>query len=143
MMEIYHPRNTLAPMPQPHTVTTRLVPYHKAPYWCTLLYPVVVVTSMHQCCGTLCLQYCRISQMHPGKLPTHCLLEDDSGFSELVSQPSSSMLQMSEVSPGRSSENMPTSPESNRRSRSPRTLNHPPKLLQMAPISLHGHTPTP
>src|SRR2546430_8172999 len=142
MMEIYLSRNTLAPMPQP-TVTTFLVPCHKAPLWCALLYPVVVVTSMHQCGGTLCLQYSRISQTHPGKHPTHCLLEDDSGSSQLVSQPSSSMLQMSEVPPGRSSENMPISPKSNRRSRSSHTLNHPPKLLQMAPISLHGHTPTP
>src|SRR4051812_33200114 len=58
MMEIYHPRNTLAPMPQPHTMTTLLVPCHKAPHWCALLYPVVVATSMHQCGGTLCLQYC-------------------------------------------------------------------------------------
>src|SRR3954464_9284036 len=64
MMEIYLPRNTLAPMPQLHTVTTLLVPCHKAPHWCALLYPVVVVTSMHQCGGTLCLQYCRISQTH-------------------------------------------------------------------------------
>src|SRR3954469_22405623 len=141
-MEIYHPRNTLAPMPQPHIVTTLLVPCHKAPHWCALLYPVVVVTFMHQCGVTRCLQYYRISQTHPGKLPTHCLLEDDSGSSQLVSQPLSSMLQMSEVPPGRSSENMPTSPESNRRSRSASTLNHPPKLLQMAPIGLHGHTPT-
>src|SRR3954470_10643454 len=108
-------------MPQPHTVTTLLVPCHKAPHWCALLYPVVVVTSMYQCGGTLCLQYCRISQTHLGKHPTHCLLEDDSGSSQLVSQPSSSMLQMSEVTPGRSSENMPTSPESNRRSRSSHT----------------------
>src|SRR3954465_4407604 len=117
MMEIYLPRNTLAPMPQP-TVTTFLVPCHKAPHWCALLYPVVVVTSMHQCGGTLCLQYFRISQTHPGKHPTHSLLEDDSGSSHLVSQPSSSMLQMSEVPPDRSSENMPRSSESNRRSRS-------------------------
>src|SRR3954464_1451444 len=108
MMEIYHPRNTLAPMPQPHTVTTRLVPYHKAPYWCALLYPLVVVTSMHQCSGTLCLQYCRISQTHPGKLPTHCLLEDDSLSFQLASQLSSSMLQMSKVPSCRSSENLPT-----------------------------------
>src|SRR4051812_32860647 len=142
MMEIYLPRNTLAPMPQPHTMTTLLVPCHKAPHWCALLYPVVVVTSMQQCGGTLCLRYCRISQTHPDKLPTHCLLEDDSGSSQLV-QSSSSMLQMSEVPPGQSSENMPTSSESNRRSRSSRTSNHPPKLLQMGPISLHGHTPTP
>src|SRR3954469_115252 len=84
MMEIYLPRNTLAPMPQPHTVTTFLVPCHKAPHWCALLYSVVVVTSMHQCGGTLCLQYCRISQTHPGKHPTHCLLEDDLGSSQLV-----------------------------------------------------------
>src|SRR5436190_10403111 len=49
MMEIYLSRNMLAPMPQPHTVTTFLVPCHKAPHWCALLYPVVVVTSMHQC----------------------------------------------------------------------------------------------
>src|SRR4051812_21225549 len=118
MVEIYHPRNLLDPMPQPHTVTARLVPCHKAPYWCALLYPVVVVTFMHQCGGTLCLQYCRISQTHPGKLPTHCLLEDDSLSFQLASQLSSSMLQMSEVPPGRSSENMPTSSESNRRSRS-------------------------
>src|SRR5436190_7272209 len=97
-MEIYLPRNTLAPMPQP-TATTHLVPCHKAPHWCALLYPVVVVISMHQCDGTLCLQYCRISQTHPGKLPTHCLLEDDSGSSQLA-QPSSSMLQMSKVTPG-------------------------------------------
>src|SRR3954465_5300718 len=83
MMEIYLPRNTLAPMPQP-TVTTFLVPCHKAPHWCALLYPVVVVTSMHQCGGTLCLQYCRISQTHPGKHPTHCLLEDDSGSSNKI-----------------------------------------------------------
>src|SRR5438270_12141870 len=109
MMEIYFPINTLAPMPQP-TVTTFLVPCHKAPHWCALLYPMVVVTSMHQCGGTLCLQYYRISQTHPGKLPTHCLLEVDSGSSQLA-QPSSSMLQMSEVPPSRSSENMPTSPE--------------------------------
>src|SRR4051812_7838560 len=98
---------------------------------------------MHQCGGTLCLQYCRISYTHPGKLPTHYLLEDGSGSSQLVSQPSSSMLQMSEVPPDRSSENMPTSPESNRRLRSSHTSNHPPKLLQMASISLRGHTPTP
>src|SRR3954469_3024926 len=128
MMEIYLPRNTLAPMPQPHIVTTLLVPCHKEPNWCALLYPVVVVTSMHQCGGTLCLQYCRISQIHPGKLPTHCLLENDSGSSQLA-QPTSSMLQMSEVPPGRSSVNMPTSPESNRRSRSSHTSNHPPKQL--------------
>src|SRR3954465_3439149 len=141
-MEIYYPKNMLDPMPQPLTVTTCLVPCHKAAHWCALLYPVIVVTFMHQCGGTLCLQYCRISQTHPGKLPTHCLLEDDSGSSQLA-QPSSFMLQMSKVPPGRSSENMPTSPESNRRSRSSRTSNHPPKLLQMAPIGLHGHTPTP
>src|SRR3954466_7883723 len=110
MIEIYLLRNMLAPMPQPHTVTTFLVPCHKAPHWCALLYPVVVVTSMHQCGGTLCLQYCRISQTHPGKLPNHCLLEDDSGSSQLVSQPSSSMLQMSKIPPDRSSENMPTTP---------------------------------
>src|SRR3954465_10378346 len=83
MMEIYLPRNTLAPMPQP-TVTTFLVPCHKAPHWCALLYPVVVVTSMYQCGGTLCLQYCRISQTHPGKLSTHCFLEDDSLFFSLL-----------------------------------------------------------
>src|SRR3954462_12472451 len=129
MMEIYHPRNTLALMPQPHTMTTLLVPCHKAPHWCALLYPVVVVTFMHQCGGTLCLQYYRISETHPGKHPTHCLLEDDSGSSQLVSQPSSSMLQKSEVAPGRSLENMPISPESYRRSRSSHTSNHPPKLL--------------
>src|SRR3954470_4962434 len=98
MMEIYLPRNMLAPMPQPHTVTTLLVPCHKAPNWCTLLYPVVVVTSMHQCGGTLFLQYYRISQTHPGKLSTHCLLEDDSGCSQLA-QPSSFMLQMLKVPP--------------------------------------------
>src|SRR5438270_10878857 len=109
-MEIYLSRNTLAPMPQPHTMTTFLVLCHKAPHWCALLYPVVVVTSMHQCGGTLCLQYCRISQTHPGKHPTHCLLEDDSGSSQLV-QPSSFMIQISKVPPGRSSKNMPTSPE--------------------------------
>src|SRR3954464_6936351 len=114
MMEIYLPRNTLAPMPQPHTVTTFLVPCHKAPHWCALLYPVVAVTSMHQYGGTLCLQYCRISQTHPGKLPTHCLLEDNSLLFHLASQLSSSILQMSEVPPGRPSENMPTSSESNR-----------------------------
>src|SRR3954469_15676812 len=142
-MEIYHPRNMLDPMSQPQTVTTRLVPCNTAPHWCALLYPMVVVTSMHQCGGTLCLQYCTISQTYPDKLPTHYLLEDDSGSSQVVSQPSSSMLQMLEVPPGRSSENMPTSPESNHRSRSASTSNHPPKLLQMAPISLHGHTPTP
>src|SRR5438270_13164995 len=128
MMEIYLSKNTLAPMPQP-TVTTFLVPCHKAPHWCALLYSVVVVTSMHQRGGTLCLQYCRISQTHPGKHSTHYLLKDDSGSSQLVSQPSSSMLQMSEVPPDRSSENMPTSPESNRRSRSASTSNHPPKLF--------------
>src|SRR4051812_27160801 len=127
MMEIYHPRKMMAPMPQPHTVTTRLVPCHKAPHWCALLYPVVVVTSMHQCGGTLCLQYFKISQTHSGKLPTYCLLEDDSGSSQLA-QPSSSMLQMLEVPPGRSSKNMPTSSESNRRSRSSHTSNHPSKL---------------
>src|SRR4051812_6204900 len=61
MMEIYLSRNTLAPMPQP-IVTTFHVPCHKAPLWCALLYSMVVVTSMHQCGGTLCLQYCRLSQ---------------------------------------------------------------------------------
>src|SRR3954470_14198669 len=100
MMEIYNPKNMLDPMPQPQTVPTRLVPCHKAPHWCALLYSVVVVTFMHQCGGTLCLQYCRISQTHPGKLPTHCLLGDDPGSSQLVSQPLSSMLQMSKVPPG-------------------------------------------
>src|SRR3954462_9525597 len=109
MMEIYHPRNTLALMPQPHTMTTLLVPCHKAPHWCALLYPMVVVTSMHQCGGTLCLQYYRISQTHLGKLPTHCLLEDDSGSSQLA-QSSFSMLQMSEVSLGQSSETCPHHP---------------------------------
>src|SRR3954469_24794989 len=138
MMEIYLPRNTLAPMPQPHIVTTLLVPCHKALHWCVLLYFVVVVTSMHQCGGTLCLQYCRISQTHPEKLPTHCLLEDDSGSSQLA-QPSFSMLQNAELPPGRSSENMPTSPESKRQSWSSHISNHPPKQLQMGPISLHGH----
>src|SRR3954462_3223319 len=97
MMEIYHPRNMLDPLPQPYTVTTLLVPCHKAPIWCALLYPVVVVTSMHQCGGTLCLQYCRISQTHPGKLLTHCLLEDNSLSFQLASQLSSFMLQISEV----------------------------------------------
>src|SRR3954471_3799368 len=123
-MEIYHTRNMLAPMPQPHIVTTYLVPCHKAPHWCAMLYPVIVVTSMHQCGGKLCLQYCRISQRHPGKLSTHCLFEDDSLSFQLASQLSSSMLQMSKLPPGRSSENMPTSSESNRRSRSSHTLNH-------------------
>src|SRR5438045_451855 len=65
MMEIYHPRNMLAPIPQAHTVTTRLVPCYKVPHWCALLYPVVVVTSMHRCSSTLCVKYCRISQAHP------------------------------------------------------------------------------
>src|SRR2546430_12195017 len=74
MMEIYLQRNTLAPMPLPHIMTTCLVPCHKAPHWCTLLYPVVVVTSMHQCNGTLCLQYCRVSQMHLANFqPIFCL----------------------------------------------------------------------
>src|SRR4051812_32163990 len=97
---------------------------------------------MHQCGCTLCLQYCRISQMHPGKLSTHCLLEDDSLSFQLASQLSSSMLQMSKVPPGRSSKNVPTSSESNRQSRSSHTLNHLPKQLQMGPIGLHEHTPT-
>src|SRR2546430_6261296 len=124
MMEIYLPTNTLAPMPQPHTVVTFLVLCRKAPHWCALLYSVVVVTFMHQCGGTLCLQYCRISQTHPGKLSTHCLLKDDSLFFQLASQLSSSMLQMSKVRPGRSSENMPTSSEINCRLRPSHTLNH-------------------
>src|SRR4051812_39630629 len=108
-MEIYHPRNMLDPMPQPQIVTTRLVPCHKAPHWCTLLYSVVVVTSIHQCGGTLFLQYCRTLQTHASKLPTHCLLEDDSLSFQLASQLSSSMLQISKVPPGRSSKNTPTS----------------------------------
>src|SRR4051812_33795607 len=105
-------------MPQPKTVTTFSVLCHKAPHGCALLHPSVIMTSMHQCGGTLCILYCRISQTHPSIVPTHCLDQDDSHSCHLASQLSSSRLQMFEMPPCHPLGNMPILSESNIRSKS-------------------------
>src|SRR5204863_4620982 len=99
-MGIFGSRNTLYPMLQPEHVTTRLVPCHKAHLGCALLYPLVVVTSVHQCSGSLCLSYCR-RQTHPsGFSPTHCLLGDNPCLGVSAPLLSSSMQQLLRMLPG-------------------------------------------
>src|SRR3954465_3948938 len=100
-MGILRPRNTLYPMLQPEHVTTRLVPCHKAHLGCALLYPLVVVTSVHQCGGALCHPYCRQKTPPSCLSPTHCLLGDDPRSRVSVPLLSSSMQQLLRMLPCR------------------------------------------
>src|SRR3954469_7873142 len=127
-MGILRPRNTLYLMLQPEHVTTRLVPCHKSHLGCALLYPLVVVTSVHQCGGSLCHLYCRL---YPSCIsPTHCLLGDDPRSRVSALLLSSSIQQLLRMLSGRLLRKYPIQSESICLSRSSHALIHSSKKLQ-------------